>query len=259
MKGDYRLHRWGITEPPPNWLLLVNHQNHADRIYYILTEGAGYFYQNKRYYFRKNHFYILPSKCNLRFFVEDRKFNHFYIDFSNPTYLNYDRVIDFDIDTQPLIKQDVQAFMCFMRQKGIQTADKTNHADEFYSSLKRVTLLIDGLFFDINDAFPTTIHSEPIITKSIGYIQEHFLSNITVRELADNANLSENHFSRIFKSATGTSPYQYIKDYRFDIALSMIANGSSISDAAEKSGFLSVSAFSNSFKKRFGYPPTKIK
>ena len=44
----------------------------------------------------------------------------------------------------------------------------------------------------------------------------------------------------------------------FDIALNLLHGGSSITEVAEKVGFLSVSAFSNSFKKKFGFPPTKI-
>ena len=65
-------------------------------------------------------------------------------------------------------------------------------------------------------------------------------------------NISKAHLLRTFKDSTGITLYQYIKKYRFDIALNMLAGGASVTEAAEKYGFLSVSAFSNSFKKEYG-------
>ena len=42
------------------------------------------------------------------------------------------------------------------------------------------------------------------------------------------------------------------------MAISMIEKGVTIAEASAKCGFLSISAFSNSFKKRFGFSPGKL-
>ncbi|MBQ4087033.1 MAG: helix-turn-helix domain-containing protein [Clostridia bacterium] len=44
----------------------------------------------------------------------------------------------------------------------------------------------------------------------------------------------------------------------YGMAISMLNAGTSVNDVSEKCGFLSASAFSNSFKKNFGYSPTKM-
>ena len=259
MENTYTLHSWGIGKPDAGWLAYINYRFLCDRIYYIIKEGAGYIHKNKTYYFKKNHFYLLPGRCNLCFFVDDPDFTHFYIDYTNPSLLNYDHIISFELDEQPLIKHDIDTFLCFIKEKNAPAASPTRFANEFYTHKKRVLALIDGLFYDILDAFPDAKAIDPTILKAINYIQQNFINEISIPDLAKYVNLSKSQLTRNFHTITGVSPYQYIKNYRFDIALDMLANGYSISETAERCGFLSVAAFSNSFKKHFGKPPTKMK
>lgn len=46
----------------------------------------------------------------------------------------------------------------------------------------------------------------------------------TVRRLADVAHLSEFHFCRMFRRATGLSPHQFIQNKRMEVAKDLLAN-----------------------------------
>lgn len=67
--------------------------------------------------------------------------------------------------------------------------------------------------------------------------------------------LSKNYFIKLFKKHVGKTPHQYIKDYRFGMAIAMIENGKSVTDTAIECGYQSASAFSLAFKNKLGVSP----
>jgi AraC family transcriptional regulator len=92
------------------------------------------------------------------------------------------------------------------------------------------------------------------------YIDVHFKNQIDIKEIASIANMSEYHFFRIFKTVMGISPYQYILQLRLYYARQlMIEQDMPISEIATLAGFNDISNFSKTFKKEFGYSPSKIK
>lgn len=258
MEKGYGLYGWGVSGLTPDWLMYTNHKLFCNRIYYIIEEGAGYIYKDKEYNFLKNHCYVLPSNCSLSFYIIDKNFKHAYIDYTNPIILNYDHIVSFNIDDYSMIKRDIETFIHFAKIKNVVHADKNQYVTEYYSNKKRVSLLIEALFLDIKEAFPDTLDINYAVSDAINYIQRNFVNEISIAELAKSINLSESQLIRSFKSITGITPYQYIKNYRFDIALNMLSKGHSVNETAERVGFMSISAFSNSFKKHFGYPPSQI-
>ena len=258
MDYSYDLNGWGISGITPNWLTFTNSHTLCGRLYYILEEGAGYISNGEKHLFKKDHFYVLPANAGISFFLKSENFYHLYVDFIDINVLNYDHVISFHIDEQPLIKRDIETFITFTKTNNIQYANRSGRASVHYSNKERINLIIASLVMDIKSAFPETSSSDPIVEKVIFYIRRNFYTDIKIGDIAKTVNLSESQLSRIFKKSTELTLYQYLRDYRFDIALGMLESGISISEVAEKVGFLSVSAFSNSFKKKFGFPPTKI-
>lgn len=87
----------------------------------------------------------------------------------------------------------------------------------------------------------------------------HFTASISVAQVATHCGLSEYHFFRLFKSAFGQSPHQYLIANRLRHAHQLISNRqTSVSDAALSAGFSDIYAFSKSFKKQYGYPPSAL-
>ncbi len=85
------------------------------------------------------------------------------------------------------------------------------------------------------------------------YVRSYCAKEITLKELADLANMSEYHFSRQYKKASHISPYQYILDCRFEKAQQLLETTTlTIQEIALEVGYKDSSTFSKAFRKHFG-------
>ena len=88
------------------------------------------------------------------------------------------------------------------------------------------------------------------------YVATHYAEQITTRALAEMCYLSEGHFCRFFKAATGQSPLAYVNGYRIDrAALLLRRTDSSITEVALATGFPDVNYFSRVFRRVKGCSP----
>lgn len=92
--------------------------------------------------------------------------------------------------------------------------------------------------------------------KLLSFIQEHLTQELSNATLANHAHMSVRNFLRYFKSITGQSPASYITQARMELAKNLLEeSGMSVSDIMEKLGISSISSFSKTFKKYYGYSP----
>ena len=79
-------------------------------------------------------------------------------------------------------------------------------------------------------------------------------------ELAKLCGLSERHFFRRFKEATGFSPINWLRRKRMDFAQAkLLENGSSIKQIADQAGYNDVFFFSRDFKRHTGSCPSEYR
>ncbi|MBP4059174.1 MULTISPECIES: AraC family transcriptional regulator [Aeromonas] len=96
------------------------------------------------------------------------------------------------------------------------------------------------------------------IARVLRIMEQRFTENLTVEELAREANMSISAFHHHFKAATATSPLQYIKTLRLHRArLMMLHDGLKAGVAADKVGYESCSQFSREYKRFFGNTPSE--
>jgi AraC family transcriptional regulator len=89
------------------------------------------------------------------------------------------------------------------------------------------------------------------------FITENLHNDLHLSEIASVVRLSPFHFARLFKAATGNSPYQYLLDQRLRRAKEFLKSGSlPIAEIAAQTGFPSHTHFSRAFRKREGVSPT---
>jgi AraC-like DNA-binding protein len=82
------------------------------------------------------------------------------------------------------------------------------------------------------------------------YIDQHYNENISLTQLANLANMSNQHFCRIFKSITGKRPVDYINYLRINKAVMLLSETNlNISEVAMAVGFDDSNYFSRLFKK----------
>lgn len=92
------------------------------------------------------------------------------------------------------------------------------------------------------------------------FVEENYLTDITLEETAKVAGFSVFHFSRFFKNNTGITFGQYLSSFRITKAQWLLMNNEdSITEIAYKCGFNSIKTFNRVFKQLKGYSPSEYK
>lgn len=98
-----------------------------------------------------------------------------------------------------------------------------------------------------------------VMNHVLKYIEEHLEESLNIKRLAEIAGYSEYHFIRMFKRYTNETVMEYVCRRRLIRACKDILLGMRIIDVAIKYGWQSHSAFSKSFNREFGFPPSLLK
>ena len=98
------------------------------------------------------------------------------------------------------------------------------------------------------------------VNKIIEQMQEEKFDSTTNKEYAENCGMSEYHFIRKFKQATGKTPQQYKTEILITKASHLLATSNlNVSETAYMLGFDDALYFSRLFKKHTGQSPQKYK
>lgn len=96
------------------------------------------------------------------------------------------------------------------------------------------------------------------IARAIGLLRTRFRTRLTVEELARAAGMGASSFHDHFRSVTGTTPLQYLKDLRLIEARSLLSDRRhSVSEAAYAVGYESPTHFSRDYSRKFGQSPSR--
>lgn len=92
------------------------------------------------------------------------------------------------------------------------------------------------------------------------YIENNISKKITLEELADISNFSKYHFSRVFTSIVGMTPYAFLNERRLTKSLHYLVNtDKTVLELSLLCGFDSASNFNRAFKKCYGYTPRTVR
>jgi AraC family transcriptional regulator len=93
----------------------------------------------------------------------------------------------------------------------------------------------------------------------IEYVEANLGRAVTLRELADVAELSTHHFVRMFKRSLGLTPYQYLIERRVDRAKELLrSKPASLAQVGLSTGFGSQSHFTSTFHRVVGATPAEF-
>jgi AraC family transcriptional regulator len=101
---------------------------------------------------------------------------------------------------------------------------------------------------------------QPSLRRVLDKIRGEYDRNLSLTELADESGYSRAHFIRMFRTATGKTPHQYLCDLRLERAREQLLSGSaSILEIALMTGFASHSHLTRLFRQRFGTTPSSFR
>lgn len=105
------------------------------------------------------------------------------------------------------------------------------------------------------DQYPKVYLYRRIVQAKL-FIDNHYVDKIDLNGISDEAYFSKFHFIRLFKSAYGKTPHQYLKYVRIEKAKELLKNNITVSEACFLVGFDSLSSFSGLFSKVVGKSPS---
>jgi AraC family transcriptional regulator len=92
------------------------------------------------------------------------------------------------------------------------------------------------------------------------YVRAHLAESVSIEKLAELAELSLFHFSRVFKQSTGMTPLQFVTRERILLAQQLIRETSrSLIEIALEIGYTSPSHFAEIFRRTVGITPSKFR
>lgn len=96
--------------------------------------------------------------------------------------------------------------------------------------------------------------------KVVRYMDEHYMENLTLAQVAKTEFISANYLSHLFRSYLNTSFVQYLRMLRLKHAYSDLVNTDrSITEIAMRHGFSSSTAFIQYFREIYGKTPAKFR
>lgn len=106
----------------------------------------------------------------------------------------------------------------------------------------------------------TKVNRAGTIDKLIDYIKNHYNEKLTLESIAKHMGYHPDYINRLMHYHTGQTIYQFLQDFRINKAIRMIRSSElSFSAIAERTGFINVSHFSHTFKKKTGKTPSEFR
>ena len=98
--------------------------------------------------------------------------------------------------------------------------------------------------------------TDPFLDRVLGAIHDEPGRNWSVEILADVGIMSRSVFAERFRRAIGSSPANYVRRVRMEVAKGMLSAGRSVSETSRELGYASDEGFSRAFRRRTGLAPS---
>lgn len=126
--------------------------------------------------------------------------------------------------------------------------------------VESLCLVALGDLLQMRTARPGQHLSDAQLNRLVEFIEAHIQDDLSVEDLAKVLDLSRFHFSRIFKTTTGQSPYQFLLERRIRRSADLLRTSNlSVADVSLMCGFRSVPQFEEAFRRVMGVRPIKYR
>ncbi|MEZ5427660.1 MAG: AraC family transcriptional regulator [Pyrinomonadaceae bacterium] len=153
---------------------------------------------------------------------------------------------------EAVIEDAVSAHRLLRLHRSLETSD---------SALEKESLILSTFAGLISRQSPETPAAKPtkgeprVVSRVKSYLEENYMENVSLAEIAAFARMSRFHLIRVFKKHTGLPPHAYLEQIRVNRAKELLRSGTSIIETANELGFFDQSHLTKTFKRFAGTTP----
>lgn len=238
---------FGKRQAPSEWTF--KHYPYVNRLYYI-SGGTGFYTGGgMRHRLQPGYLYLFPA--DLAFAAEQHptdRLDHLYFDFSIVPPLLVSKFIEFKVDDDSVPYHIIKALELYVNED--QIAGKRTRNEVV------VGMLFGGLLNIICQECGIKRLNDPRMNEVLAYIHQRYQEELSNQQLADLLHVDKRHFMRIFKQTMQMTPNRYIREYRLNMAESLLRIYVPVHEVAEQVGYESSASFYQAYKKSRGMSPS---
>lgn len=226
---------------------------------YFLTKGSvRYFVENRIFDLSEGDAILIPPHViHKTATLENSSVERIVIAFTNEFILSppSDRI--FSCFDKFYFKNPPVRELIFKAEEEFLRADR--YSEELLSSyIREILIRLTRLNEKTFQEHPS--HNYSTVQRVVQYISENYHTDLSLTMLSSMFNLSESHFSRLFKAYTGFGLNEYIALVRVKNAEALLCTTKiSVTDISNMCGFNSSSYFTAVFRKIKGTTPAKLR
>lgn len=164
---------------------------------------------------------------------------------------------------EPFVRQSGHLFPLLKELcEQMYTLDDMNEYGKLASQLLCASFVVitSQLSSFVNTEASTFNDDEKFVTRIINYLNEHFVDDISLNEVAAYLGCSASYISHAFKKSMGTTPIQYVIRRRIGLAQTLlISTDLPATHIATMVGYENTNYFINSFAKIVGMTPIRYR
>lgn len=255
-------HRMALSHNMPH-----NHFHSTYEIYYLMSGKREFFIKDRTIRIQEGDLVIVPPNMLHRTTNSDlpqherliiniheqylASVNDSYLEILHPLFEQEYIVISFSLHDRLFVEGLVHHIL--------QEAQEKKPGFEMYAQ----TLILQLLIFSCRHVkqnhmeppeYPSPMHER--MSEIVGFINSHYMEDLSLHLLADKFYISPYYLSRFFKEATGFTFIEYVNSVRIKEAKKLLEQSAlKVNVIAEKVGFGSITHFGRVFKTVTGHTP----
>ena len=249
--------RHAVDEAPDNKGVDFHIHDRCE-VFYFVSGNAQYLVEGSVYPLERGSLLIMrPGEAHCIRFLSSERYERYAVNFPVSLFDSFDpeRRLMRPLTDRPLGKGNLY----YLPDIEASLRELCSFEGDDYGRTLLFTTRLAGLMYKLGQQGADKPTAEPAISeKLVRYVNDKLTDDITVKQLSEHFFLSTSQFSRLFKEATGASPWSYITAKRLIRARELLQSGRSAKNAAEACGFKDYSVFYKAYVKRFGDSPAAL-
>ena len=220
--------------------------------HYVLLGKGTLVINRKEYHLTKGNIFFIPANSDAIYFPDkEDPWIYEWVGFSGSQVNNFLQDLNLSAD-HPIIEDKNKSYRQYF-DAIVRRYVNNGYSD--ISSLGALYQLFGEMIFE-KDGTQTMSKASVTVQLAKDFIKNNYQFDITIKDIAKNANVTPNYLSAIFQKEEKMTTKKYLTKIRMTKAMGLLQSGKlKVKEVSDLVGFQNQLHFSNEFKKYYGKSP----